>query len=1084
MMYLAKTPGDSGLGGSDMVDDQSALFTCLYLHFCIAELMARLNNTLTDSPDPLAISQDSVSQLHQRSPSKKQSPIRTPRKALSSTSGNAQIQDFYISTPSAPGSRANSPIKSQKSAENNASPWRIRVTVQAEHGEVPQSEILNVRSPSKTFTERKTTTIVPLKGLDDSSPVGGRKARGRPKKSLDSPVKRNGTPKPRAITRRKTLPESPTKSADARNANATVPPKKAQGRPRKSQEPNRSKSGQRQSNSEGSDRDEAKVKTRRRKRSPQRRAAKGKVTKLDKDESDLVIEGAVNISDNEALLEETMLDPNDGHRELDSVIESEGFSMVSVSSLSSAQRQTTSPGELDDYIENLPGFGSGRKTTPSIDHSSLTCPPPLPLAVVATSPRALDRPTNGTPKLARVVRAGIALQGVLSPADQRRFSTSCSSTGSPSPKMSSKSPKQRLDHLFSGFGPATQRELRAGLRLGEELAKRQNNLPRLTSPDTGSNEDIFSPPNRSNRSNALKVDASVDYSLNLPDSRDVAYPSLPNNQLLSPAESVAGNDDLEEMDWKVDSPPQDQQPPIETTSHEKQTTSDKSSFSLRMKEQEADWQREREAVIENIDVSQMIIIDSDREDEASSGDYVTEDGDIWQEEAQSSHSREPTPEISQILLQNATTKPRRSQIPSPWVRKFEDVADTKVTAPNDSDLFWQPNQTKSQTEDGMIRNQSKVQDFRRSFTSSNLKSSEASHDFAHKLDKSYTVPIETKVSENEDGIETTSRSRDLDSQLVDGNQKSLRRTPETEAKQASVPQDLSIDYPDQDDEEAVLPSQLSVFDGLTGPLDESSEVGFSEPDSPIQVSSRTSQQKDQAAPAGTTTPTPSKHIRFSAELARPTPKSIKPSAPPAAPLPPTSNTWLSRLTSFLPTWGTSTSAAAIPLPSSPKKIIELSKLDQGPLPLYMPWLRCHWWALINLWNRSQKDPSAYPYNPSSGSLLYSGTNIKIRGWVKKITKQDLSIVDAFMAVLAERGTTEGIVQARKKKKPTGQWGRMEGDLIDVQVVVSHLVAHWAQAVQEGECELGKGDQAGLRLGSEKWWTKADLPVDGPRRVWV
>jgi hypothetical protein len=65
------------------------------------------------------------------------------------------------------------------------------------------------------------------------------------------------------------------------------------------------------------------------------------------------------------------------------------------------------------------------------------------------------------------VRAGIALQGVLSPKPSSEKSRP-KSPGGPQG-----TPKQRLDHLFEGFDSGTRRELRAGLRFGEELAKRQ-----------------------------------------------------------------------------------------------------------------------------------------------------------------------------------------------------------------------------------------------------------------------------------------------------------------------------------------------------------------------------------------------------------------------------------------------------------------------------------------------------------------------------------------------------------------------------------------------------------------------------------
>ncbi|RAR16533.1 hypothetical protein DDE83_000098 [Stemphylium lycopersici] len=116
---------------------------------------------------------------------------------------------------------------------NGASPWRIKVTVQAE----PEDDGENAESPSVKRVTRTKTTTVPLKDHDASSPV--KRPRGRPRKAdlgATPKSKRKGTPIKRPAQ------SSPTKSArggdsSAADVDTDVPPRKKRGRPRKNVQP-------------------------------------------------------------------------------------------------------------------------------------------------------------------------------------------------------------------------------------------------------------------------------------------------------------------------------------------------------------------------------------------------------------------------------------------------------------------------------------------------------------------------------------------------------------------------------------------------------------------------------------------------------------------------------------------------------------------------------------------------------------------------------------------------------------------------------------------------------------------------------
>jgi hypothetical protein len=165
------------------------------------------------SPDPLALSLDENTARPTRH--------AMPRKSFTSTSPGkrnrrSSVSEMAFSSPSK-SMVVNTPRM------GNASPWRIKVTVQAEPGSDE-----NERSPSvKRFTKTTTTTI-PLKDEDAPAPI--KRGRGRPKKSDTGSAakpKRSGTPK-KATSRDVSI------GAREADVDTDAPPKKKRGRPRKS----------------------------------------------------------------------------------------------------------------------------------------------------------------------------------------------------------------------------------------------------------------------------------------------------------------------------------------------------------------------------------------------------------------------------------------------------------------------------------------------------------------------------------------------------------------------------------------------------------------------------------------------------------------------------------------------------------------------------------------------------------------------------------------------------------------------------------------------------------------------------------
>lgn len=95
-------------------------------------------------------------------------------------------------------------------------------------------------------------------------------------------------------------------------------------------------------------------------------------------------------------------------------------------------------------------------------------------------------------------------------------------------------------------------------------------------------------------------------------------------------------------------------------------------------------QREREAVskrIEEANTSQIIVINSDSEDEQGPPEDDEDDYDIWQAEARSSeHMSERSPDAIMALLTNEAPKPKRSKIPRSWRKESHVVYSDEIEA--------------------------------------------------------------------------------------------------------------------------------------------------------------------------------------------------------------------------------------------------------------------------------------------------------------------------------------------------------------------------------------------------------------------
>ena len=479
-------------------------------------------------------------------------------------------------------------------------------------------------------------------------------------------------------------------------------------------------------------------------------------------------------------------DPTRHHQEFDSILESEEFSMVSVSTLPSTKqlfgispemeakmadiarsldRQPTeskAQGMAEISYPQLPNESSkdfqpnlspqdprlpasvAQTTSPRIhtplnqreDTETSAQKSIASMAPPAIKPTSLERPNfspedphEGTSRLARVTRAGAALHEVLGsetrsgPTAQVGFPSRANSNSS----SASRPLGERRDDLFSGFGAGTRRELKAGLRLGEELAKRSKIAMQAaavqlkSSPVRNSiNSQHTTPelpklhiptPQNASPANHSSIDSQMINTFGQTPLNPASERQSSNNSQSRRISTVAthlpspddSKEDEDRMSWTADIPSN-----MGTLAQEESQSLKRISSSINAQDEwranrERQWQIEREAIsrqIQNANSSKVIVIEdttiahnsathSPFEDSDTEADG--DDLDIWQSEAcsgeNSQKTQQATEEARRLLFPDAVAKPRRGKLPSPWRRNSKIMYSDEVN-PTSNDPFW------------------------------------------------------------------------------------------------------------------------------------------------------------------------------------------------------------------------------------------------------------------------------------------------------------------------------------------------------------------------------------------------------------
>lgn len=484
---------------------------------------------------------------------------------------------------------------------------------------------------------------------------------------------------------------------------------------------------------------------------------------------------------------------NDG---FDTVLESEGFTMIDLGTIPSARQYLSSPSDnrsVDDLqsVDQIPPqiymppgeiAGGSENDVASSQPSTVQAPVSEPMldtdetelsSTVPSSPPVMEKSaslllvpsssssggmvrkvtpqTYSSPKLpsppkqnarrmpqhnhrgsSGAVFAGIALQEVVSPSQPN---ISAPSQGK---DVSSQALGPNRDEpLFEGFDTGTKRELRAGLRFGEELAKRQSSSPPARTSSS------YSSTWSQSQTNELESD-------------------------LSRKPYTASRHRPETKVWRGENLVQ--RTPIQSSTSAAQQGSAPENFSARtplnpaskigqqsildtQARREREWQLEREAVsrqIQNASESQVIVIDSDDEDElprtaqeesaaeaeihpvvADLEENDDDEEDIWLQEAKNSSSPTSHPAAETLdqpsglkeaeelqprepVIIEVKNRQRRSLIPSPWKRGDEIDINPSMeqstflstrTEEMSGLMFWKESESRIKFGDGEIQRQ-------------------------------------------------------------------------------------------------------------------------------------------------------------------------------------------------------------------------------------------------------------------------------------------------------------------------------------------------------------------------------------------
>ena len=1009
----------------------------------------------------------------------------TPRKQISQPAGSYQLQDFYIDTPKGAVTRRSSPSKSVAQSENLISPWRIRVRVEAEREDdgVKSGGKGGRRasaSPSKQIA-RTITTTVPLKGSDDT-PAPQKRGRGRPRKSATpakTPAKRPATPKPRKGRKRavdETNEEEPltkqqnsvSKSKRSKRNPSPKPTKESEsidedmqtgdlGQPElrpttlfSSQRGKKddhfniavdsdasvkstSQATQDQHNIERSSQNDTTVSL--------AKSARGKRLPL--------ASTSPQKGRPQRIVKETIAslhsDRTDELSEYDSIAEGEDFSIVSLSTLPSAQQHMRAQtlAEVNGSAFQNPSASASRNSeannkvtsTEATNNSSLREPktlssqqtksnqmfnssmlgarqsadqssllhfdfkrttpsqmfsspalPPIKALQGKKSSRAPEDTENSMSEPVHVVKTGIAPQSVVNPMEYSKHKRSSHTEPKEPPQSSAHT---GLDDLFSGFGARTRCELRAGLRLGEELARRQQQREEQTEDLDRSEDDVFQAIADPEHLRTINDEGDQPDEEVIPG--EVRYPHLSTRKPLpSPEtsldENIGQNQNMEVTDEKRVAPPSPSSSVLERQEVSRQVANADSN----------------KVTVVDSDNSSVLSSDSDLSDDQDAANNAgpDDDTDIWQTEAKSNSNSQNNSHISSSSQQRQV---KRSALRPPSRTELERLQpshslETLPLAKSQEATDLYPNLSTAvryATPSPQRPIQQANADFTgfTNFTNDMLESEATSR-------PKRTAALSPRITKK------PKLANSLDPPNIGASKGSIEEARVSKPRPASA--------------SAIKRPGGGVSNGATL---RTTGVTFST--IPIQKAPHCEQQEQQT-----------------------------PRREPAIAL---ATSWLESVSGSIFKTATDTinafaSFESLRIPGQPTFCAPTTPLVRHvpPFSVYLPFNTTHYTRLRTIYLKAQRHPKLYPLQAASPCAGYLGLEIESMGWMRKLEAWELTVVDEFMAVLQREGV-------REDRHEIG-WGGEVVDKVEIGIdeVVKRVFSLWVGQVQRGEVLLKEG----------------------------
>ncbi|KAH8670438.1 hypothetical protein BGZ60DRAFT_407425 [Tricladium varicosporioides] len=308
--------------------------------------------------------------------------------------------------------------------------------------------------------------------------------------------------------------------------------------------------------------------------------------------------------------------------------------------------------------------------TPSIVFSSPTLPPPL--HQVKEQPANLNKLSDAErPTLSPIARAGRVLQDVIVPSSSSRSRSQ--SLGSP---FKSPATERKSSSILRDPQSPNSQDRRAmplpKLNLNNNLAVFPAQEARWARPS--SQEDPFSNESPASHERSRVTLPNQKYSLGLPEQRQLSDPRI--STVRADFGSIRSEDD---MSWQAEGEIQMDDPTtsmVNNVNSSANMQNQKSSSNMNVplgQSSETDWDRqlvaERKAVSKEIESSgNAIVISSDSNYESRRS--IDEDDEDFGLLLETMNSSSPLPVSSEQQLQqqskDASERPRRSKIPSPW----------------------------------------------------------------------------------------------------------------------------------------------------------------------------------------------------------------------------------------------------------------------------------------------------------------------------------------------------------------------------------------------------------------------------------